>query len=480
MALDQQKRKERLTMTKRLITDANEAGRLLKIADFILKAVPADGRGTFEYRFNRRLYNVTATIETKTRYLEEQAQAGGCVINFSNSWYEHDGSSDDSDSSKRAIIVIRFTLEQTETLFWFQAMTRRDRVKLGKPFAAEHLNAARKHARETYPGVLLSVVEAKRPTAEELKTMQEVGKPLDPRGVHRAKYSVAEQDMADSILKRIYPDPKDTEFIYRLSPTQFYSILCGEVFMARLIGPDVDSLRRCIVALQDDKVRRLTPEFDALIRLDDACIFCNAGRVNHSVTDHEFTSGGDTYHLSSPPSKDTFLNAVAALAQEYVEEAENADGPEYWTIKLARGGRMTAVKAVEDFGTYIKELLRQPVAPVTTESTAGSPSGEEFAALVEQTAETLSLVGGPNSGLWQVVIEAIGPNTVYALHALRDTHPGWGLQEAKDYIYGKSYGSGQPYMQGLSKAYADTIAAKLSDVGVVCKVFVMPDKQVNL
>lgn len=48
---------------------------------------------------------------------------------------------------------------------------------------------------------------------------------------------------------------------------ELYKSACEKAFLEELSGPAVDSLRRTMKAWNESAIRRLSPEFDALIRL---------------------------------------------------------------------------------------------------------------------------------------------------------------------------------------------------------------------
>ncbi len=51
-----------------------------------------------------------------------------------------------------------------------------------------------------------------------------------------------------------------------------------EVFLENKQGPEVDSLRRCVKALKNSELYRMTPEYDALIQLTEEPILSSWGR----------------------------------------------------------------------------------------------------------------------------------------------------------------------------------------------------------
>jgi len=53
-----------------------------------------------------------------------------------------------------------------------------------------------------------------------------------------------------------------------VEPLVVYRMLANDCFKMNKIGPAVDSLRRCCIAIDNAKPYRMTPEFDALIRLN--------------------------------------------------------------------------------------------------------------------------------------------------------------------------------------------------------------------
>lgn len=52
-------------------------------------------------------------------------------------------------------------------------------------------------------------------------------------------------------------------------PPKILDCVAMECFLENKQGPAVDSLRRCINTLKNSKMHRMTPEYDALIVLDD-------------------------------------------------------------------------------------------------------------------------------------------------------------------------------------------------------------------
>lgn len=60
-----------------------------------------------------------------------------------------------------------------------------------------------------------------------------------------------------------------SEFIKGEWPASIiYSVVADEVFLENRQGPAVEALRRAVKALRKGIVRRLTPEFDALVKYD--------------------------------------------------------------------------------------------------------------------------------------------------------------------------------------------------------------------
>ena len=53
------------------------------------------------------------------------------------------------------------------------------------------------------------------------------------------------------------------------SPFQVYQWAVNKCFLEKIEGPAVDSLRRCYALFGEGKECRLTPEWDALIRLEE-------------------------------------------------------------------------------------------------------------------------------------------------------------------------------------------------------------------
>jgi len=73
------------------------------------------------------------------------------------------------------------------------------------------------------------------------------------------KYSDKEKELIEAL--------GFTEIMQMFSPTQLYNIMTSACFVEQRTGLAVDSLRRCVLARMNDAVFRMTPEFDALIRL---------------------------------------------------------------------------------------------------------------------------------------------------------------------------------------------------------------------
>lgn len=61
-----------------------------------------------------------------------------------------------------------------------------------------------------------------------------------------------------------------TEDKVDIAPIRVFEILAKECFLQRLEGSAVDSLRRCLKALEQGIVYRNSPEWEALIILDDS------------------------------------------------------------------------------------------------------------------------------------------------------------------------------------------------------------------
>lgn len=53
-----------------------------------------------------------------------------------------------------------------------------------------------------------------------------------------------------------------------ITPPTVFRILAEDCFVRDLKGPAVESLRRCMKAIWESKIHRMTPEWDALIQLD--------------------------------------------------------------------------------------------------------------------------------------------------------------------------------------------------------------------
>jgi predicted RNase H-like nuclease len=50
-----------------------------------------------------------------------------------------------------------------------------------------------------------------------------------------------------------------------ISIPSIYRVIAEEAFVKNLKGPEVESIRRCLKALYKGDIRRMTPEWDALI-----------------------------------------------------------------------------------------------------------------------------------------------------------------------------------------------------------------------
>lgn len=70
---------------------------------------------------------------------------------------------------------------------------------------------------------------------------------------------------------------KELEFKVRITPLQLYQFAIHKVFASEITGSPVNSLRRCVIAMDNGKPR-LTPEFDALINLDRSCPAIEKGK----------------------------------------------------------------------------------------------------------------------------------------------------------------------------------------------------------
>lgn len=82
------------------------------------------------------------------------------------------------------------------------------------------------------------------------------------QSVSRGRYSQLELGMFDSLgVAHIA--------LSRLTAPEVYRLAGEKAFIEGLQGPAVDSLRRCISEIYHGHFMRLTPEWDAMIRLDD-------------------------------------------------------------------------------------------------------------------------------------------------------------------------------------------------------------------
>lgn len=61
----------------------------------------------------------------------------------------------------------------------------------------------------------------------------------------------------------------ETEVSFASVPPKVLDCVVMEVFLKNKQGPAVESLRRCVNAIKHSKMYRMTPEYDALIKLDD-------------------------------------------------------------------------------------------------------------------------------------------------------------------------------------------------------------------
>jgi len=56
----------------------------------------------------------------------------------------------------------------------------------------------------------------------------------------------------------------------QLNPITLYRMAGERAFLDKMEGPEVDSLRRCIIASNNCSVYRVSPEWDAMIELSES------------------------------------------------------------------------------------------------------------------------------------------------------------------------------------------------------------------
>jgi len=81
----------------------------------------------------------------------------------------------------------------------------------------------------------------------------------------KSEYSEKEFQMFVNIGYKI----DDLEFLMRmLTANAIYNNAARKCFVENLTGPAVESLRRCLIAWDDDYINRCTPEWDSMITLE--------------------------------------------------------------------------------------------------------------------------------------------------------------------------------------------------------------------
>lgn len=68
------------------------------------------------------------------------------------------------------------------------------------------------------------------------------------------------------LIGKISPHWLDVIQKIDITPIKLYQILCVECFMSNKQGPEIEALRRAMIALESCKVYRLTPEFEELCK----------------------------------------------------------------------------------------------------------------------------------------------------------------------------------------------------------------------
>ncbi|MGZ5220470.1 MAG: 50S ribosomal protein L7/L12 [Chitinophagaceae bacterium] len=108
------------------------------------------------------------------------------------------------------------------------------------------------------------------------------------------------------------------------------------------------------------------------------------------------------------------------------------------------------VKEVQELADFLKTEYGIEPAAATVVAAAGG--GEGAAAVEEKTA-------------FDVILKGAGPSKLNVVKIVKDL-TGLGLKEAKDLVDGAP----KPIKEGVSKAEADEIAAKLKDAGADVEV----------
>ena len=110
------------------------------------------------------------------------------------------------------------------------------------------------------------------------------------------------------------------------------------------------------------------------------------------------------------------------------------------------------VKEVTELASYLKETYGIEPAAAAVAVAAGPAAGGGAAAAEEKTA-------------FNVILKAAGPNKLNVVKIVKDL-TGLGLKEAKDLVDGAP----KPVKEGVSKADADALVAKLKEAGAEVEV----------
>jgi large subunit ribosomal protein L7/L12 len=111
-----------------------------------------------------------------------------------------------------------------------------------------------------------------------------------------------------------------------------------------------------------------------------------------------------------------------------------------------------SVKDVNELAKILKEEYGIEPAAAAVAVAAGPAAGGGAAAAEEKTS-------------FNVVLKAAGPNKLNVVKVVKDL-TGLGLKEAKDLVDGAP----KPVKEGVDKATADDIAAKLKDAGAEVEI----------
>lgn len=82
----------------------------------------------------------------------------------------------------------------------------------------------------------------------------------------KADYSEKELEMIKCLSPHWYRIIED-DVLIDCTPVRLYEIIAIKCFLGSVESPAVESLRRCLEAINNCKPYRMTPEFDELIRL---------------------------------------------------------------------------------------------------------------------------------------------------------------------------------------------------------------------